>query len=388
MNFDWSSLPRDAEYAANFTRTLEYVLIDLDGPQLVVAKDASGRRYLGLAADEDERAARWIYAPTTDLELEALCTGAVSMYNAIAKGAVDVVDLVDGSPRFVTRASSAVIPDDVLPVLDANLPEDIGRRAMRVFLGRSQRTFVRPVLRCGGEPVRGSSISFAALAKIAGSIQALWSAIASASLPSPRTTEELDRRADVTTLRMADREAASFGIAMTDVVDDAFNTIASVYVDLTRMSPGSIDRLVPFDAGVLKQHRAYLRVLHDHRAEVLAEFGGGSAYVGSGYAARIADMIVPGRNQSPSADNDRSVVARGYFFGGDLRRHTFRFFDTITGRDLTGRMPARLQQTISARHGGELGLGERTLYDVEIAVRSDGTMIMVDAAETQARLDF
>ncbi|HSN98041.1 MAG TPA: hypothetical protein VLS89_07070 [Candidatus Nanopelagicales bacterium] len=121
MMGEWN-LPKQAELAEILDLRLEQVLVEYDGPQIVTARGPRGL-YFGLAADEDDLAVRWIYAPITGTELRALAAGAICTRDAISKPQVHVIDVDHhGKPLRAWACDAAQIGDENLPDPGALLP--------------------------------------------------------------------------------------------------------------------------------------------------------------------------------------------------------------------------------------------------------------------------
>jgi hypothetical protein len=358
MMFQWR-LP-EGSLALGEQRVHEAVLVELDGPQLVVARDSvSGKRFLGLFADRDSDGSElWLYAETSDLELEALHVGAVSMLNAVCKNTLDLVEYKEDRPRAVWSVKPEDVPTGVFPVPNAKLP----------IVARGAQQQVGPVFRCGGRPVRDATISFGALAGIAGAIQSFWGAIA-ASLFQDRATsqEELVRRAESATLRMGVPVYGSFGIVVASNRDDVFHTIAGHYGQLVGLSPGQISASTA-SAHVLQTYGLYLKTIADFGAEVFAQLGETEAYIGASIATRLhASMHRVLSAPQVEAQPSTSIARQGFFHAADINKKSFVFFDSVSNQEIYGKISEDVAGRLRER-GGEIAVGNRTMYDVQIEI--------------------
>ena len=103
-------------------------LIETDGPELVVA-EGDGRAWLGLLSALTAGAERWLYAPITAADREALLSGAVPIEALYRRaGVLDVVASRDGPPT-VTVVDGAALPERALPRAGWCLPEWARRAA-------------------------------------------------------------------------------------------------------------------------------------------------------------------------------------------------------------------------------------------------------------------
>src|SRR5438034_5615384 len=123
MKPEWD-LPTQFEALGEIAnRQISRVLLEYDGPQLVVLADRD-REYLAVAVDEDESATRWLQVPISHLELRALVIGARSVREALRKPTVTVVDYAHdlSQPAFAWLVQWSEIPDRVLPRPGVRLP--------------------------------------------------------------------------------------------------------------------------------------------------------------------------------------------------------------------------------------------------------------------------
>jgi hypothetical protein len=363
MMFEWQ-LPTAEIFFDQ--RTPEVVLVELDGPQLITATDSLGRRYLGLFADRpDEQRELWLFALITNLELEALFAGAVSMRNAISKPQLDLVEYSDDRQVALWKLTPEQVPASIFPVADANLPVEEGSALLAKLLGKTPPKGTEPIFRCGGRPVRGSEMAFGALSGISGGIQSLWTVIANDVLPEPRTAEELGARADAQTLRMLSSMAASFGMVVTTDNAEAFRKIAETYRALARLTPDTL-KTSGMSPALLAAYGEYLKMLSDLDAEVFAQLGDSQAYIGAAYAARVCSaMRVLQAGPKPEPAPPTAFTGHGFFHAVDIDKRTFVFFDAITNQEIRGKIAKDIAERLE-KPGREIGVGNQTLYDVQI----------------------
>lgn len=381
MMFRWNLPTGDIPFEQ---RIPEAVLVELDGPQLITATDGAGRRYLGLFADRpDDRREMWLYAPITNLELEALFAGGVSMRNAMCKPQLDLVEYIEERAVAIWRLQPEEVPEGILPVPDANLPIDDGAPLLARLLGKEPPKGVVPVFRCGGRPVRGSNISFGALSGIAGAIQSLWATIANDVLPAPRNAEETGYLAESETLRMSGSIAASFGMIVSPEHEEPFRKIAHAYRTLARLSPDTLPS-AGLSPAVLAAYGDFLKTLSDLDAEVFAQLGDAQAYIGSAYAARIRPAIRLALGP-PTAEPalPATITGQGFFHAADIDKRTFIFFDAIANQEIRGKIAKDIAEALKKPGQEEIRVGNQTLYDVQIersGPRGKATLVKLYAA--------
>lgn len=99
----------------------ESVLVEHDGLLTFTFKDKSGSLMLAHLSDEDETTARYIVAPTTEMTIEWLKRGTVSMRGALNQAIVWIIDVRDGGIVSSWVGTLGDIPAGCLPLDDAML---------------------------------------------------------------------------------------------------------------------------------------------------------------------------------------------------------------------------------------------------------------------------
>ncbi len=251
-------------------RKVVHILIEYEGPQLILLKTdvADGEYFLGLAADHGKDFDRWIHAPITKLELEALARGGIAMRDVFTgKTAVDIVDYdVDEHPRRVWSIPASKIPKGILPVKDALLPsfvrEEITSEFFPAALARDANP-ASPLFRLVGRPVYENKISFGGLGEVILGLQRLWTAIAT-MLQIEVTAGTSNRpKPSPHTLLFGAMVPSSFGVELAVIDHDVFERIAAEYTRLVRGSfqENSDERLLTEPPLVLTAYRAYYHLI-------------------------------------------------------------------------------------------------------------------------------
>jgi hypothetical protein len=377
MRYEWRlGLP---EFATIADRRIASVLIEYDGPQLVVLRDNSKRWHIGLAADHDASAERWIHAQVTEMELEALCTEGVTMRNVVCKPTIEIVDYVSGRPHSLWRVAPERVPAGILPLRGAYLPLEIGRLSMRE-LRIKQRVDRRPIFRCGGRVVQDNAITFAGISAVTKCLQALWTSIANAVFPAGQmTTDAMSSYLHQSTLRMVAGVPGSFGIGVDASDNDAFARIASVYKSLLATSPDDdVASFAGLHVEVLRKYAEYLKILETNGIEVLTNWSNDSAFVGYAYAeqarAAVTSAIGRSRTEASAPSMGELISVRGFFDLFGLSNKKFEFYNTQTGDSLSGIIDADLAKRVKAE--GEVRVGHKTQYDVQIDVAAATPVLM------------
>jgi len=97
------------------------VVDEYNGPQIVFAV-FEGQRVFGIAADEDEHAERWVFAPVSEVERRALRAGVASLREALRKETAYVVDFLrHHKGMYINPIDGRSLVDAVLPDEDARL---------------------------------------------------------------------------------------------------------------------------------------------------------------------------------------------------------------------------------------------------------------------------
>ena len=119
MREDWR-LPEQAR--AGWDWTIDSVLVEYDGPQVVLLRRDGGKA-LAVLADMDEAAARWVHAPISRTEERAIRAGAASLRSALLKPGLEVTDVdLQGNARRSWTVDSGDLTDEQLPEPGATLP--------------------------------------------------------------------------------------------------------------------------------------------------------------------------------------------------------------------------------------------------------------------------
>lgn len=378
----------NAELAMAPDRKMELVLIDYDGPQLALFKDRNQQRYIGLASKAEDHATRWIQAPISILEIEALCDQGVTMRNAVCKPELEVIDYIDDKPKRSWRISPEQVPAGVLPVIGAHLPRVIGA-FVKENLRLRPRVAVEPMFRVAGRVVRGHQITFIGIGVVTQALQRLWSAIADVELPETAfTPEAMDRRHDATTLVMAASARGSFGLKIAAADSVAFEAIGRRYKQLVSVSPDAEpELLVGLPMMVLKALHDFLKTMEDHGIELLANWPSEAAYVGASQAERlrpaVARVVRANKARNLEAESGSTRTFRGYFEGFNINTKKFDFFDSTNDERINGLIASTLAKSVTS--DSEVNVGHLTLYDIQVFV-SDNSSTLTSLLPVQTKL--
>ena len=98
------------------------VLYEFDGPRIFTLRDTDGELNLAYWSDENDKACRYVVAPTTDKILAALKQGNISVFDALNQPRCWLCDLShQGSLTECQRVEFEAIPRDSLPAIGTML---------------------------------------------------------------------------------------------------------------------------------------------------------------------------------------------------------------------------------------------------------------------------
>lgn len=356
-------LPLQPEFGSALPFDTTDVLAEYDGPQIVLARGPGGR-FLGVAADEDDDAVRWIYAPVTMTELRALALGALATRNAILKPVVFIVDMDRRQkPARVWQSESYTIGEENLPDPGARLPA-ASREYLRAKLEMSSS---RPELRFERPSVRTSAIPFRALSETLSAHQRFWTAISYAVRFGPpkgrgRLEADLGERA---TLSLAAATEGSLVLAVEPTDEGLFQEASLAFEELvaagddTEQLTRALERLGPRVQG---RYAELLLHAERHDLQILAQRPGGATFIGPAFATRIRFALPQATPSEP-----RTVPAVGSFVAFDTDGSTFEFFDEASDTTYKG----SVHPDVLAQHTS-VAVGPGTTYAVFVEVTRFG----------------
>lgn len=334
------------------------VLIEHDGPILAVVETADGGRFLGLAVDRAAKFTRWIEAPISKLQVEALRLGGLAVRDVFVD--TDELFVVDYNHRHVpgwtVKSAPSEIPQSVFPKPGALLPSR-ARLATRVGVGQTE-------FHLAGEAVREDVVAFPKLAAFMAKIQAFWSALSESLSIAPTPL-----------LATAMSPGGSMVIQVTPTDDPAFHKVSNLYRQLTVAGDGGDLEalLVERPRDVSRTYADYLKILHLHRLEVLTESADGASYMGPRMAARARASVREAISQIDPSPETIDIRTEGYFEGFLPSKSRFEFYDLRTGATYHGAIERTLKHRIKtdARFGLTLGKGLQR-YDVQLRAVQKG----------------
>jgi hypothetical protein len=374
MKLTWELPPQEGMVSLVSARKLTDVLLEYEGPQLMILEDLN-QRYIALAVDCDDTAVRWIQSPISILEFEALVRGGLSVRDALLKSRMLLADYTyDNRAVRVWEITQASVPEDALPEPGALLPSAVRNNLVKRLHQEEQPEFH---IDSAGHDTIG--ITFTRLSVIMSKLQALWNSIA--------------RRHNASRFTLS-AEAVVPGSSRIKVhVDDRdlFEKIAASYRDLVFATFGGRDSLSEvlskIDVGVGFAYEDFLKAIDFNEVEVLAEWARGAVYVGYEGAQRTRGLVrATLQGEAPVLKETASL--RGYMVGYTRKIPRFEFYDLDSGELIAGKVTRK--QTTKLPFDAEIVLGRSRLYQirVEIARQADEppkyTLLEFDPAGTSA----
>jgi hypothetical protein len=124
---------------------LQEVIVEFDGPEIVLLLDDEGSRHLAVAMERNEREVLWLQAPISERKWRALVEGRASVRGAMSdQHALLVLRDHEELVQDVRRASIGQLDDSLLPAQNALLPTVI-RKALTLGLPKLAPEPVYPV---------------------------------------------------------------------------------------------------------------------------------------------------------------------------------------------------------------------------------------------------
>lgn len=347
MKHDWKPDQLFA-LAAMPQRTVQEVLLEYDGPLVVLLKDQIGLRYLGVAVDESAHLRRWIESPVSDLEVTAMKCGALSVRNALLKPEMMLVDIDHyGHVVSASRLKREDAPESALPEVGAMLPSDA-----TVALGLDADG--SPEFQMSGREAKDGRLPFITLSLVTSNLQVLWNAIA----PEFNATRS--------TLSAVALAKSSFKVKVHVDDRDLFDNIAGTY---NRLAAATYDEaaleaiLAKSRPTVVSAYTNYLKAVDINQLEILGKWRTGAAFVGYEGARRarktirtVTKVVVP---------QSETIKRRGFLEGWGRKPQHFEFYDTDLGLRYIGRVSKALS---AIPMDVQIVLGHQNIYDVEILV--------------------
>lgn len=341
-------LPKQSQLGLENGGTFE-VLIEYDGPQLVLLSDDRGTR-LATAVDELPDGARWIEVPLSNMEVRALRTGRAPLRDLMMRDWVRVVDRDAGfNAREVWEdVPLGLVPPDAFP-------------APGVLLASFARTPDSEEKQPSRIEVEGPSIddsgrvTFQVLADLLASFQEVFDAL----LPSGRST-----------LTFAGSSAGSLVLDVQGGEDDAFDQGTRRYREIAEViwtDPAEVAAPSPAEEAV----RNHLATLSEHGLSVVLCAPSSGAYVGRHMAQRVGAAHT---TRSRANDGDQpALTVRGMFEGlmNGTRSHQFVFSDA-SGTLYDGTVEGEARDFLANR-AVKVGRASDERFEVTLTRKARGT---------------
>lgn len=347
-------------------RKLERVLVEYDGPQLVLLRDDNSR-YLAVASDADERHIRWVQVHISDLEWVSLAQGLIPVREVFQKPTVWIVDqYADGEMNDRGQEASGLdLVDDDLPDADALLPAALRRELAMEFppTGRSLR-----LERRDRTPLDLGSMGLASR-----KFQAFWTACGLSST-KPGTAADRASIAKRSQLVPVATFPGSLGLQIDITDQDLFDVIVERVARLVASS-GKHDALAAFFAefpGVRGAYDSLLATLSDERVDILATWANVSApgaHAAGAFFGSERATVVRSTIKQTKETGEVTFRARGHFRGYAKGSKRFEFFDTDAKVPYSGDIARPLA---AKSQDASIVISDDVVYEAQIAERTYG----------------
>ncbi len=303
------------------------VLIETDMPELVVA-ERDGRLWIGVVCEAANGVCRWVYAPISSVEYQAVLAGATEIWESFQKPTVLVVD-ESADADVVAEIAGESVPIDALPNRGFVLPR---------WAVSAQTTETSAPQFSLARASSEAAVGLKALAGVSDKIQRLYVAL---------TQRFMDGFAKLAgSVSDSVREAAEIdvvGLVHGSLViqvkphDEARFAQASEAIQrlLTAASPADLSKaLGDFGGRVQGRYEDLLEEVISHDLALLMSWGGGKhAFVAAHTAGRRIEAL------PASGPREEDVWAvRGRIVGLDTGEKSFTFFEPRTDEVLRGEL--------------------------------------------------
>jgi hypothetical protein len=325
MRHAWNLPPQEMFADLLSRRATKEVVLEYDGPQLMILEDGPDL-FLALAVDGDEEVARWIHTPVSSFEIEALTRGAEPLRTAFLKPLMILVDvdLRTGRLRQAWEIDSRSVPEDALPERGALLPHITSQESL------ASEVDATPAFRFEGKGTAKNRVTFGDLSALTSKIQVLWNALASDSHNQPLVLSAVG--------------TATGSLKILVHTDDLvrFRRVAESYRRLVWATDDkeAVRELLsasPEGQRIASTYSDYLKTLEQHGVEVMAEWSGGAAFVSHGAAQRTRESLRASGLTPDPVETVEIAHQRGYFEGFfRLGYGKFEFYDVDSGETHQG----------------------------------------------------
>lgn len=351
---------------------IKLVLAEYNGPQIILA-EARGDYFLGVAADGNEDAIRWIFSPVTPLELRALAAGAQTTRDALLKREVFVIDYDhDDQISRAWQVLSDQIEEHALPNPGAALPSGSRQLLEEMFpaqVSRSEIALEQLQYKLPGIP-------FKTLSQAISVIQRLWIAMAAAGEMAARGryVAGLEERA---TLSFVGASAGSLRIHVEPRDESLFQDVSETFSDLVQAGDDhrrASEILQMAGPRVQARYRELLGMMQRNDLELMTTGAGRFTFLGPDKAGRILDAMLQAKDVETSI-----VYAVGCFLTYSSVDKKFEFCEADSERRFKG----EVESDVLLRNRA-ITVGDDVSYSVIIEVTK--TMARSNEPNEQHRL--
>lgn len=329
------------------------VLLEFNGPQAVLV-ERDGQAYLSIASDESAGRTRWLRAPISAMERDALMNGFASLRDCIAKPDILVVD-TDEAGAVAMEATVALdrLSEADLPGVDSTLPQ------VETHFAPERR-----YIALEGPSVVGHAIGLRPVAELIDNLQRLWNALGQSILgeatsrgvvPAP-----IVRRSE---LLLAGLGNGSVVLELIPADAELFADISRKYVELVQADEDAArsDRILGEPKSRIRATYAdFLDTIFRHQLRVLARWNQVGALLTPIKAVRVRTALA----KSVTHSDEEIIEIKGYFNSFNLREGKFEFVATRDGGMYQGTVAKALIESLDS-----VTVGGADDYLATIAVR-------------------
>lgn len=334
MDYTWDILEQSE--AADALWSIETVLVDFEGPQIALTRLGDQLR-LSIVADQDDECTRWVDAPISKAEADAIRSGASTLLDALMKPGFRVSDVGhDGTLRRWWKVDPNGLDPLLLPTRGAKIPD-----ACQV----STESVEQPVVVLDGVSVQQNTVAYKVFSEFLAGRQRVWSAIGSVLGINDESAQ------------LSFAAAASGSVRVTEVPEDptAYSRISERLQEIVD-SYADAERFKKLAPTVRSRNAVdkYLRTIGTYRLDVLSRWGQATGFISASTAARRIAVL----EETREADVE-IIEVRGSFGSYNSETKHFRFTSTDK-KTYIGYAPDVDMSLVA--------VGPEAIYDAEIEV--------------------
>jgi hypothetical protein len=343
MMLDWPALQAPLQQHRNVA--LREILLDFQGPQIAIWS-VDGASYLGVAADEQDDVVRWIAAPVTVHELNAVKLGTMALRDVLSQTHAMVLDQNgEGEITFYGDISMVDVPEEALPEHGAPLPDEVTRHFRAELEGSAgcELPILLVVEGCEAAHERTLRVLGEVFVPLQKLVDAIGQRIIAAATHKGVVARDIRSR---TTLSMA---AFSFGSAILEFTPADPDLYEEISERLQRLSLSSADdtalaaELLDLGPRVRASFGELIAVAARHQVSLHTQ----SRQSGATFSRHTADSIRNSLSAAPDGEAEQ-IELLGQFVAFDTRNGSFEFVDDDDLQQYRGTVSPRVLPKIAS----------------------------------------